>query len=175
MKESLRALEQAALPSGKEWAWWWRVRKRDVEMTYGWERALIDAVTRLIRNNLTLARQIRMEGEAKKVLKYDSEGHVYGESLMSSAEFTKEALVWFLQIIKPAERDAPEWAEILFKGVEGAFIQQARLGLELEGVKRKGYLTLNASATMPLPNEKDLHDKGMAAFGQFRPLDSEKI
>ena len=65
-REGLRALEQASLPAGKEWDYWWRERKQFVEMTYGWERALIDAVTRLVRNNLTLARQTRMEGGPRR-------------------------------------------------------------------------------------------------------------
>src|SRR4029077_6731870 len=95
-KEGLRQLELAALPTSKEWSTWWRFRSREVEMTYGWERALIDAVTRLVRNNLTLARQIRLEGEAKKVIRYDSEGHVHGEESRMPDEITREALVWFL-------------------------------------------------------------------------------
>lgn len=149
VKEGLRALEQAALPTGKEWSYWWREVKRHMEMKYAWERALIDGVTRLVRNNLTLARMIRLEGEAKRVVKYDSEGHVYGEESRSAAEITREALMWFLKVIKPTQRDAPRWAEMLFKAVEGCFIQQARLGLEVEGIKRRGYLTLNHSATAP--------------------------
>ena len=89
------------------------------------------------------------------MIKYDTEGHVYGEETRTPAEITREALVWFLTVIKPAEKDAPKWAEILFKGCEGAFIQQARLGLELDGIRRKGYLTLNHSATAPNPQAFD--------------------
>jgi hypothetical protein len=152
VKEGLRQLELAALPTGKEWSAWWRERRRSVEMTFGWERAIVDAVTRLVRNNLTLARQIRLEGEAKKVIHYDSDGHVYGEETRSPAEITQEALAWFIRMVKPAQKDAPSWAETLFRAVEGCFLQQARLGLELTAIKRKGYISLNHSATAISPD-----------------------
>lgn len=148
VKEGLRQLELAALPTGKEWSAWWRARKCTVEMTFGWERALVDAITRLVRNQLLLARQIRLTGEAGKVIRYDSEGHVHGEETRSPAEITQEALSWFITQVSPARRDAPPWAEILFRGVEGCFLQQARLGLELSAIRRKGYITLNHSATV---------------------------
>jgi len=154
-KEGLRQLELTALPTGKEWRMWWNERSRFVEMTYGWERALCDAITRLVRNQLTLARQIRMAGEAKRMIRYDSDGHVYGEETRSPDEITREALVWFIQTIKPAERDAPEWAGTLFRAVEGCYLQQARLGIELSGIRRKGYLTLNHSATAANPEAFD--------------------
>lgn len=173
--EGLRQLELSALPTGNDWQYWWRERSRFVEMTYGWERALVDAITRMVKNNLTLARQVRLEGAAKRVVKYDSDGHVYGEESRTPAEITKEALVWFITQIKPAQKDAPVWAEILFKGCEGAFIQQARLGLELTAIKRKGYLSVNHSATMPLPSEKEVRDKGMAAFGKFNDRGGETL
>lgn len=158
-QEGLRQLELAALPTGKDWRIWWNEWKRHVEMKFAWERALIDAITRLVRNNLTMARQIRLESEAKRVVRYDSEGHVYGEETRSPAEITREALVWFLNVIKPVllkpndepQPTVPIWAKILCKAVEGCYIQQARLGIELDGVKKKGYLTLNHSATAPNP------------------------
>lgn len=150
--EGLRQLELAALPTSQEWNYWWRERSQLVEMQYPWERALVDAITRMVKNNLTLARMVRLEGAAKRVVKYDSDGHVYGEETRSPAEITKEALVWFITQIKPAQKDAPGWAEILFKGCEGAFIQQARLGLELSAIKKRGYLTLNHSATVLNPD-----------------------
>jgi hypothetical protein len=151
-QDGLRQLELAALPTGKEWSAWWRHRKNSVEMTFGWERAIIDAVTRLVKNNLTLARQIRFANEAKNMIRYDGEGHIEGEETRWPDEITREALVWFINVVKPAQKDAPQWAEILFKAVEGCYLQQARLGLELSGVKKRGYLTLNASATAPMPN-----------------------
>ena len=155
VQDGLRALEQAALPTSKEWAYWWNEKTRFIEMTYGWERALIDATTRLVRNNLTLARMIRLENEAKKVIQYDSDGHVWGEGFKDPAEFTREALVWFLTVINPRATDAPPWARFLFKAAEGCYIQQARIGLELSGVKKRGYLTLNHSATAVNPQAFD--------------------
>lgn len=157
-QDGLRQLELAALPTGKEWAYWWRERSQLVDMTYAWERALIDGITRLVKNQLTLARMMRLTGEARRVIKYDSEGHVYGEETRSPAEITREALVWFLTQIKPAQREAPVWAEILFRGMEGCYLQQARLGLEADGIKRKGYLTLNHSALAPAPDA--FHERG---------------
>jgi len=147
--EGIRQLELASLPTGLEWHVWWNERKAEVEMTYGWERAIVDAVTRLQKQQITLARMIRLEGSAKKVIRYDSEGRINDEEMKSPAEMTREALVWFINCVKPAQRDAPAWAEILFKGVEGCYLQQARLGLELDAIKRKGYLTLNHAATAP--------------------------
>lgn len=150
--EGLRQLEISAFPTGSEWQYWWRERSQLVEMQYAWERALVDAITRMVKNNLTLARQVRLEGAAKRVVRYDSNGHVYGEESRTPADITREALVWFIAEIKPAQKDAPKWAEILFKACEGAFIQQARLGLELTAIKRKGYLTINHSATVKNPD-----------------------
>jgi len=154
-REGIRALEQAALPTSKEWFAFWNERMRFVEMNYGWERAIIDAITRLVRNQLTLARQIRMEGEAKKMIRYDAEGQIHGEETRSPADITREALVWFINTVKPAQHDAPTWAETLFKGVEGCYLQQARLGLELAGIKKRGYISLNSSATAPNPQAFD--------------------
>lgn len=155
VQEGLRQLEMASLPTSKEWAYWWREKSRHVEMTYGWERALIDAVTRLVRNNLTLARMIRWENEAKQMIRYDSDGHVWGEGATDPAMFTKDALAWYLNVINPQGRFAPPWAQFLYKAVEGCYIQQARTGLELSGIKRRGYLTLNASAQAPNPQAFD--------------------
>lgn len=151
-REGIRALEQAALPTGKEWRMWWNEVSRHMEMTYAWERAIRDAITRLVRNQLTLARQIRLESEAKRVIRYDSEGHVYGEESRTPEDITREALVWFITQIRPAANDAPEWAKFLFRAVEGCYLQQARLGIELAGIKRRGYLTLNHSATVKNPD-----------------------
>lgn len=155
VKDGLRQLELAALPTSKEWHIWWNERSRFVDMTYGWERAIIDAITRLVRNNLTLARQIRLEGEAKKMIRYDSDGQIRGEETRSPAEITREALVWFINVVKPTEHDAPEWAKTLFRAVEGCYLQQARLGIELSGVKKRGYLTLNHSDVAPNPQAFD--------------------
>jgi hypothetical protein len=171
----IRQLELAALPTGKEWNYWWRERSRFVEMTYGWERAMVDAITRLIRNNLTLARMTRLEGEGKKMIRYDSDGAVRGEEIRSPQDITREAFAWFLQSVKPAERDAPEWAKIVFKGLEGCYLQQARLGIELTAIKRRGYLTVNASATKRVPSEREIRDKGMEAFSAFKATDSENL
>lgn len=155
IQDGIRQLELAALPTAKEWSTWFRLRKRECEMTHGWERALIDSTTRLVKNNLTLARMIRLTHEAKKMIRYDSEGRVAGEETKSATEFTREALAWFITQIKPAAKDAPAWAEILFKANEGCYIQQCRLALELDGIKKRGYLTLNASALAPNPQAFD--------------------
>ena len=167
VEESIRQLELSTLPTSKEWNYWWRVRSREMReggMSYGWERALIDAVTRLVRNNLTLSRLIRLEGEAKRVFQYDNEGHVSGEESKSPLEFTREALVWFLRVVKPTAFDPetgvrrpemPEEFELLYKAVEGCYLQQARLGIELTGIKKRGYLTINHSATVKNPESLD--------------------
>lgn len=173
--EGLRKLELAALPTGKEWAEWWRFHWRQMEMKFGWERAIVDAVTRLIRNQLTLARMIRNTGAGKMVVKYDSDGHVHDEGTRWPDEITREALAWFINVINPTKRDAPAWAQQLFKAVEGCYIQQARLGIELSAVRRKGYLTLNASATKRIPSDREIRDKGMAAFGDFDVSDMETL
>lgn len=173
--EGLRQLELAAFPTSLEWHTWWNVKKATMEMTYPWERGIIDAVTRLIRNQLTLCRQIRNEGNGKQMIKYDSDGHIYGQDAADPAEFTREGLRWYIAVIDPLKKDAPEWAQHLFKAVEGCYIQQARLGLEQSAIKRKGYLTLNASAKIPVPSERDLRDKGMAAFDQFSPMSKEEV
>lgn len=153
--EGIRQLELACLPTSLEWHTWWNEWKGSMEMTYAWERALVDAITRLQKNQITLARQIRMEGAAKKMIRYDSEGHVYGEETRMPDEITREALVWFITQIKPTQKDAPEWAQTLFKAVEGCYLQQARLGIEQAAIKRRGYLTLNHSATAPNPQAFD--------------------
>lgn len=143
-----RDLSLAAFPTGLEWHVWWNRWERDVEQKEPWERALIDAVTRLVRNNLTLARMVRFEGEGgKRMIRYNSEGHVWGEETRNPGDITREAFVWFLRHIKPTEKGAPAWAHILFKGVEGCYLQQSRLGNELDGIKRKGYGMVNVSAT----------------------------
>ena len=108
-------------------------------------------------------------------VKYDSDGHVYGEETRWPDEITREALAWFINVINSTKRDAPAWAQQLFKAVEGCYIQQARLGLELSAVRRKGYLTLNASATKRVPSEKEVRDKGMEAFADFDASDMETL
>ena len=108
-------------------------------------------------------------------VKYDSDGHVYGEETRWPDEITREALAWFINVINSAKRDAPAWAQQLFKAVEGCYIQQARLGIELSAVRRKGYLTLNHSATLRVPDERELRDKGMEAFGKFAELGEETL
>jgi hypothetical protein len=167
VEEGFRQLELATLPTSKEWNYWWRVRERERRLggiVFGWERALTDAVTRLVRNNLTLSRITRLEGEAKRVFQYDTDGHVYGEDSKSPLEFTREALIWFLQVVKPTAFDPvtgvrrpemPEEFELIFKAVEGCYLQQARLGIELTGIKKRGYLTINHSATIPNPESID--------------------
>jgi hypothetical protein len=153
--EGLRRLEQASLPTGLEWHVWWNEWSRHVEQKDGWERALVDSVTRLQKNQITLARMVRLEGAAKPMIQYNSDGYVWGEETRWPDDITREALVWFITQVKPAEKDAPQWAAILFKAVEGCFLQQARLGLELSAIKRRGYLTLNHSATAKQPDAFD--------------------
>jgi hypothetical protein len=150
--EGLRQLELAAFPTSLEWQTWWNEWRRHMEMKYSWERALVDAITRLVRNQLTLARMIRNEGKGKVMIKYNSDGHVYGEETRTPDAITREALAWYINVINPIKRDAPAWAQQLFKAVEGCYIQQARLGIEQTAIKRKGYLTLNHSATVRQPD-----------------------
>ncbi len=151
VSEGLRRLEMASLPSSLEWHVWWNEWQRHMELKEGWERAIVDAISRLQKNQITLARMIRMEGAAKKMIRYNSDGHVWGEETRSPEDITGEALAWYITQINPSKRDAPEWAQHLFRAVEGCYIQQARLGIELTGIKRLGYKTLNASATAPSP------------------------
>src|SRR6267142_292051 len=106
VKEGIRALEQACLPSSLEWHTWWLVWQREVEQKDGWERALVDAVSRLQKNQITLARMVRNEGEGKKMIKYNSDGYVWGEELRLPDEITKEALVWFITQIRPTQNTA---------------------------------------------------------------------
>lgn len=161
--EGLRQLELACLPTSLEWHVWWLEWSRHVEQKDGWERAIVAAVTRLQKNQITLARMIRNEGAAKKMIRYNSDGYVWGEETRTAGEITREALVWFLSTIRPTAFDKndtpqpglPGWAPILFKAVQGCFLQQARFGLELDAVRKKGYLTLNHSATAPNPEAFD--------------------
>ena len=114
--EGLRQLELAALPTGKEWKTWWNEWQHHMEMKFGWERAIVDAVTRLIRNQLTLARMIRNAGAGRMVVKYDSDGHVYGEETRWPDAITREALAWFINVISPTKRDALAWASAAAAG-----------------------------------------------------------
>lgn len=181
--EGLRQLELACLPTSLEWKVWWNHWSREIEMKYPWERALVDCVARLQKNQITLARQIRGEKAGKKMIQYNSEGYVWGEETRAPDEITREALVWFLSTIRPVfytkhdklQPGIPEHVGVLARAVQGCFIQQARFGLELSAVKRKGYLTINHSAKMRLPSEKELSDKGMEAFGQFAELGEETL
>lgn len=169
--EGLRQLEQACLPTSLEWHVWWNERQRFVEMTFGWERAICDSITRLQKNQITLARMVRNTGAAKSMIRYNSDGYIEGEEYRAPDEITREALVWFITQVKPsvvrttpsgdtiAAPGVPEWAVILARGVEGCFLQQARLGLELGAIRRKGYLTLNHSATVK--NPESFKDDGM--------------
>lgn len=181
--EGLRQLELACLPTSLEWKVWWNHWSRDIELSFPWQRALADCVTRLQKNQITLARMIRGEKAGKRMIQYNSEGYVWGEETRQPDEITREALVWFLSTIRPVFFDAkdrlqpgvPEWAGILARACQGCFIQQARFGIELTGVKRKGYLTVNHSATMRLPSDKELHDRGMEAFGKFAEIGEETL
>ncbi len=162
VREGIRQLECAALPTGLEWHVWWQEWSRHVEQKDGWERAIVDSITRLQKNQITLARMIRNYGDPS-MLRYDSRGYVTGEESKDPAEFTREALSWFITQIRPAlVTDAgqvrggiPSWASILCRSVEGAYLQQARLGLELSAIRRKGYLTVNHSATVRNPDSFD--------------------
>lgn len=161
-KDALRALEKAAFPTAVEWAYYWRVWSRRLEEEYvdGWERALMDGVGHLMDNQLTLARMIRLEGAAKPMIRYNPEGYVSGEEERAAEDITRDAFNWWLHMARPAllkdgtdqpKPGVPEHAVILAKSIEGCFIQQCRLGIELTGIKRKGYLTLNHSATEKNP------------------------
>jgi hypothetical protein len=180
--EGIRQLELACLPTSLEWHIWFQHWKRHVEQKYPWERALVDAVSRLQKNQITLARSIRFEGGAKKMIQYDDAGHVWGEDAKMPDEFTREALVWFLQNIRPVffgkngrfREDIPEHVEVLVKAVQGCYLQQARLGIEQTAIKKRGYLTVNASATKIAPTEKEVYDKGMEAFSTFSERDREE-
>ena len=183
-KAGLRALEQAAFPTAVEWDIWWREHNRRLEegTADGWEKALAHAVGRLFDNQLTLARMIRLEGDAKVMIRYDSNGHVDGEETRLPDDITRDAFLWWLNVARPVllqdgKTDplpgVPTWADTLARGIEGCYIQQCRLGIELTGMKRKGYLVVNASATKALPTEKALRDKGMAALSSFKDSDRE--
>ena len=185
VQDGIRALEKAAFPTGVEWNIWWRehARRVDEHTASGWEIALAHGVGRLMDNQLALARLIRLEGGAKDMIRYNDAGQVHGEELRAADDITREAFNWWLHSPRPAllkdGTDAPVpgvpgWAAVLAKAVEGCYIQQCRLGIELTAIKRKGYLTLNASATKPLPTDKALRDDGMAAFGSFKDSDREE-
>lgn len=186
IKESLRALEKASFPTGVEWNIWWRHwrRRLDEQSVSGWEHAIVDGVGKLMDNQLLLARMIRLEGDAKQMMRYNSEGQVIGEENREPEDITREAFNWWLHMARPAllkdgtleaQPGVPEWATTLAQAVEGCYIQQCRLGIELTSIKRKGYLTINASATKTLPTDKTLHDHGMAALGSFKDSDREEV
>lgn len=175
--EGLRRLEMSALPTGLDWHIWWNeqlARKRLGATFDPWEQGLVDSVTRLVRNQLTLARLLRYQGGAKAVIQYDSDGQVQHEATTDAGEMTREALAWFIHAVKPGQKDAPEHLHILFRAIEGCFIQQARIGLEINAIKRKGYLTLNHSATVAAPSDKEIADKGLDAFGKFTETGKER-
>lgn len=185
VQDGLRALEKAAFPTSVEWNIWWRLHRRRIASgeTTGWERALADGIGRLMDNQLTIARMIRAEGEGKQMIRYNPDGQVIGEETRSPDEITREAFVWWLNMARPAllvdgtttcKPGVPDWAGTLAQAVEGCYIQQCRIGIELAGIKAKGYLTVNASATKPLPTDKEIRDEGMAAFGKFSDRDREE-
>lgn len=185
VKDGLRALEKASFPTAVEWNIWWREHNRRVadQTADGWETALGHAVGRLFDNQLTLARMIRLEGGAKQMIRYDADGQIFGEENRSAEDITREAFMWWLTQARPsllvdgtdrAKPGVPDWARVLAKGVEGSYIQQCRLGIELTAIKKKGYLTVNASATKPLPTERALHDMGMEALSSFSDRDREE-
>jgi hypothetical protein len=184
--DGLRSLELAAFPTSVEWHIWWKLHRHRIATgeSTGWERALADGIGRLMDNQLTVSRLIRAEGEGKQMIRYNPDGQVIGEELRSPDEVTREAFVWWLNMARPAllkdgttdlQPGVPPWAGTLATAVEGCFIQQCRLGIELTGIKAKGYLTVNASATKPLPTEKEIRDDGMAAFGKFSDRDREDV
>jgi hypothetical protein len=179
-------LEKAAFPTSVEWITWWAYHRRRVSRceSSGWERALADAIGRLMDNQLTLSRQIRLEGEGKAMIRYNADGYVSGEEERSPDDITRDAFNWWLNMGRPAllvdgtdraKPEVPAWAATLAKAVEGCYIQQCRLGIELTGIKAKGYLTLNASSTKALPTEKALRDQGMAAHASFKDSDREEV
>lgn len=187
VKDGLRALELAAFPTAVEWNIWWREHARRIEdgESTGWEKALAHGIGRLMDNQLTLARMIRFAGEGKQMIRYNPDGQIVGEETREPDDITREAFGWWLN---GGARDAllregtdkptvgvPAWAAVLAKAVEGCFIQQCRLGIELSNIKKKGYITLNASATKPLPTEAAIADKGMEAFGSFSDRDREDV
>lgn len=184
VNDGLRALEKASFPTAIEWDIWWRHHRRRLEAgeASGWERALAHGIGRLMDTQLTLARIIRLEGEAKQMIRYNSDGQVYGEESKPADVFTREAFVWWLTQARPvlltdddqAQPGIPEWAATLAQAVGGAYIQQCRLGLEVAAVKRQGYLTVNASATRPAPTDQEIRDEGMNAFGKFTERDREE-
>lgn len=184
VKEGLRALEKAAFPTGVEWNMWWREHNQRVaeHTADGWEVALAHAVGRLFDNQLTLARMIRLEGGARDMIRYDSNGRVSGEETRAAEDVTREAFMWWLNMARPSllvdgkpegVPGVPDWAVVLARGVEGCFIQQCRLGIEVTAIKKKGYLTVNASATKHMPTTEALLDKGMEAFSSFSDRDRE--
>jgi hypothetical protein len=184
--EGLRALEKAALPTAREWMVWWKLRERRLmdEGTSGWESALVDGLGHLMDNQLALARRVRLEGAGKAMIRYDSEGRVSGEEMREAEDVTREAFCWWLDggareaLLKPGTDDTqpgvPEWAGVMAKAIEGCFIQQCRLGIEMTGLKKKGYLVVNASATKSLPTDREIRDEGMAAFGKIGEHDREE-
>jgi len=185
VKDGLRALELAAFPTSVEWNIWWRLHRRRIEdgETTGWEKAIAHAVGRLMDNQLTLARQIRMEGGAKQMIRYNSDGQISGEEMRSAEDITREAFMWWLNVPRAIllkdgtdkpQPGVPDWASTMAKAIEGCYIQQCRIGREITAIKKNGYLTLNASATAPLPTEQALADKGMAAFSSFSDRDKEE-
>lgn len=185
-KDGLRALEKAAFPTSVEWRVWWILHRRRIEdgEASGWERALADSVGHLMDNQLTLARMIRLEGGAKQMIRYNAEGFVSGEEMREAEDITRDAFNWWLNMARPGllkdgtdkpKEGVPDWGATLAKAVEGCFIQQCRLGIELSAIKKKGYLTVNASATKPLPTERALADQGMAALSSFSDRDREDV
>lgn len=185
VKDGLRALELASFPTSIEWNIWWRLHRRRIQdgESTGWERALADGVGRLMDNQLTIARMIRAEGEGKAMIRYNPDGQVIGEEMRTPDEITREAFVWWLNMARPAllvdgttdpQPGVPSWAGTLAQAVEGCYIQQCRIGIELGAIKAKGYLTVNASATKSLPTEKAIRDKGMEAFASFSDRDREE-
>ncbi len=185
VKDGLRALELASFPTSIEWNIWWRLHRRRIMdgETTGWERALADGIGRMMDNQLTIARMIRAEGEGKAMIRYNPDGQIIGEEMRTSEEITREAFVWWLNEPRVAllidgtdnpKPGIPPWAATLAKAVEGCYIQQCRLGIELSAIKAKGYLTVNASATKSLPTDKEIRDEGMAAFGKFSERDREE-
>jgi len=184
VQDGLRALEKASFPTAIEWNVWWRLHRRRIETgeTTGWEKALAHGIGRLMDTQVTLARIIRSEGDAKDMIRYNSDGHVYGEETKPADEFTREAFIWWLSQARPTllndddspKPGIPDWAATLAQAVGGCYIQQCRLGLEIAAIKKKGYLTVNASASKALPTEQALRDKGMAALGSFSDRDREE-
>src|SRR5438034_6796497 len=148
-----RPMWLSSLPTALEWEIWFKGWSEQITEPIPAERFLVDAILKLQTTYITLARQLRITNNVTNtgsnvVLRYDSDGYVFGEESKSPVAFATEALAFFAKYKPQLDKSfaaRPEIA-ILLKATEGLAIIAVRLANEIEGVKKHGYVAVNGDS-----------------------------